>query len=90
MRLSESGRRTLAFWAIGLTLLAMASSTAAWQLVDGYGIDWPLMGIMVATLTSMVAILIKPSRPMVQHALNGISVALTFPCAAWVLWRIFA
>jgi hypothetical protein len=68
----------------------MAGSIAAWQFVDGYAIDRPLMGIMVATLASMAAILIKPSRPMLHHTLNRISGALTLPCAAWVLWRIFA
>jgi hypothetical protein len=90
MDLSESRRRTLAFWSIGLTFLAMAGSIAAWQFVDGFAIDWPLMGIMVATLASMAAVLIRPIRPRLYLALTGIALTLTFPLATWVLWRIFA
>ena len=90
MDLSEARRRTLAFWCLGLVLLAMAGSIAAWQLVDGYAIDWPLMGLMVATLASAIAGLVKATRPRLHFALNGIAIALTFPFATWALWRIFA
>jgi hypothetical protein len=90
MGLSESRRRTLAFWSLGLALLALSGSVAAWLFVDGYAIDWPWMGLMTATLASIAAVLIKPTRPRLHIALNGIAIALTFPFAAWILWRIFA
>jgi hypothetical protein len=70
--------------------LALAGSVAAWLFVDGYAIDWPSIGLMTATLASIVAVLIRPTRPRLHIALNGIAIALTFPFAAWVLWRIFA
>jgi hypothetical protein len=89
MDLSEPRRRTLAFWSLGLVLLALMGSVAALLFVDGYALDWPLMGLTTATVASMGAVLIKPTRPRLRVALNGIAVALTFPFAAWVLWRIF-
>ena len=90
MVLSESQRHSLAFWSLGLTLCAVAGSIAAWLFVGGYAIDWPQMGIMAATLASMGAVLANPTRPGFRIALNGVAIALTFPCASWVLWRIFA
>jgi hypothetical protein len=90
MDLSESRRRTLAFWSLGLILLALSGSVAAWLFVGGYAIDWPWMGLMTATLASIVAIVIKPTRPRLHTALNGIANVLTFPFAAWLLWRMFA
>jgi hypothetical protein len=90
MVVSESQRRTLALWSLGLTLVAITGSMAAWSFVDGYAIDWPLMGVMAATLGSMAAVLANPTRPRLRSALNGIAIALTFPFATWVLWRIFA
>jgi hypothetical protein len=90
MVLSESQRRTLALWSLGLTLVAVAGSIAAWLFVDGFAIDWPLMGLMAATLASMAAVIANPTWPRLRIALNGIAIALTFPFAAWVLWRIFA
>jgi hypothetical protein len=90
MDLSESRRRTLAFWSLGLVLLTLTGSIVAWLCVDGYAIDWPWMGLMAAILASMVAILIEPTRPRLHIALSGIAIALTFPFATWVLWRIFA
>ena len=89
MGLSEPRRRTLAFWSLGLVFLALLGSVAAWLFVDGYPIDWPLMGLMTATLASIVAVVVKPTRPRLHVAVNGIAIALTFPFAAWVLWRIF-
>jgi hypothetical protein len=90
MVVSESQRRHLALWSIGLTLCALAVSLVAWLFVGGYAVDWPLMGILAATLASMGAVLANPTRPMLHIALNGIAVALTIPFATWVLWRIFA
>ena len=90
MVLSESRRRTFASWSLGLTLFAVAGSIAAWLFVDGYAIDWPLMGLMAATLASMTAVLAKPTRPGLRIALNRIAIALTFPLATLILWRIFA
>jgi hypothetical protein len=90
MVLSDSQRHNLALWSLGLTCCAVVGSIAAWLFVGGYAIDWPLMGIMAATLASMGAVLANPTRPRVRIALNGIAIALTFPCATWVLWRIFA
>jgi hypothetical protein len=90
MGLSDSRRRTLAFWSLGLVLLALTGSIVARIYVDGYTIDWPWMGLMVATLASVGAILIKPTRPRLHSALNGVAIALTFPFATWVLWRMFA
>jgi hypothetical protein len=90
MVLSESQRRTLALWSLGLTLCAMVGSIAGWLLVGGYSIDWPLMGIMAATLASMAAVLANPTRPRLRVTLNGIAIALTLPFSAWVLWRTFA
>jgi hypothetical protein len=72
-----------------LVLCALAGSVAAWLLVDGYAIDWPMMGLMAATLTSMAAVLAKPTQPRLRVALDGVAIALTFPCATWILWRIF-
>jgi hypothetical protein len=90
MALSESRRRTLAFWALGFVLIALAGSIVASLFVAGYAIDWPWMGLMTATLASIAAILTKPTRPRLHFALNGIAIALTFPFATWALWRIFA
>ena len=90
MGLSEPRRRTLAFWSLGLVLLALLGSIAAWLFVDGYPLDWPLMGLMTATVASMGAVLVNPTRPRLRVALDGMAIALTFPLAAWVLWRIFA
>jgi len=89
MWLTESRRHTLAFWSLGLALLAMAGSIVAWLFVDGYDIDWPMMGIMAATIASASAILIMPKRPKLRLVLNGLALALTFPLSAWILWRIF-
>jgi hypothetical protein len=89
MWLTESRRRTLASCSLGLALLAIAGSVAARLFVDGYDIDWPMMGIMAATVASAAAILIKPTRSTLRLVLNGIALALTFPLAAWILWRIF-
>ena len=90
MNHSESQRRSLAFWSLGLVILAMAGSFAAWQFVDDYTIDWPLMGIMAATLASLTAQLLKPTRPRLIFAPKGIAIALTLPLATWILWRFFA
>ena len=90
MDLSESQRRSLAFWSLGLVILAMAGSFAALQFVDGYTIDWPLMGIMAATLASLTAQLVKPTWPRLIFALKGIAIALTLPLETWILWRFFA
>jgi delta 1-pyrroline-5-carboxylate dehydrogenase len=90
MVLSESQRRNLALWSLGLTFCALVGSITAWLFVDGYAIDWPLMGIMAATLASMGAVLAKPARPRLRIAFNAIAMALTLPFTSWVLWRIFA
>jgi hypothetical protein len=89
MVVSESRRRHLALWSVGLVLFAVIGSIAAGLFVDGYAIDWPFMGLMAATLASLAAVLATPRRPRVHAALNGIAIALTLPFAAWVLWRIF-
>jgi hypothetical protein len=89
MGLPESRRHTLAFWSLGLVLFALTGSIVAWMSGDGYPIDWPWIGLMVATLASTAAILIKPTRPRLHTVLNGVAIALTFPFATWVLWRVF-
>jgi len=90
MVLSESRRRALASWSLGLTAVAMAGSIAAWSFVEGYVIDWPLMGLMAATVVSMAAVLAGPARRRLSAALGGIGIALTFPFSTWLLWRLFA
>jgi hypothetical protein len=79
-----------AFWSLGLVLLALLGSVAAWQFVDGHAIAWPMIGLNTATVASVAAALIKPTRPSLHIALNGIAIARTFPVAAWVLWRTLA
>jgi hypothetical protein len=90
MGLSDSRRRTLAFLSLGLFLLALSGAIVARLFIDGYLIDWPWMGLIAASMASIAAVLIKPTRSRLGSALEGIAIALTFPLATWVLWRIFA
>jgi hypothetical protein len=70
--------------------LALSGAIGARLFIDGYLIDWSWMGLIVASIASIAAVLIKPTRSRLGNALEGIAIALTFPFATWVLWRIVA
>jgi hypothetical protein len=89
MDISPSTRRKLFLISGSLVLTALVLSVGAALMVGGNRMDWPLTGIVVATLLATAASLLGPDSPTLHRALTWLSMSLTFPCAAVVLVRIF-
>jgi hypothetical protein len=89
MSLTESSRRKLLLTSTGLVLTSLIGTAAASRWIDGFSPDWPMVGVMVATVAAAGAELSKANRPGVSRWLARISIALTVVCASLVLFRIF-
>lgn len=89
MDVSEHQRRRLTLVSAGLVLAALIGSLGAWQLVDGYRLDLPMIGAMVAALASAASVLTGHGRPRLRKTFEWVAILLTVPCAALVLMRIW-